>query len=158
MTATKTLPRVTGTTTIDISNRNFLNKFLPSLNELSMLPSNKESGQLKYAVKKTLTTVQIALDSYNFEKQQIFEDRAKVDENGNPMFDDKREYIFESKESRTEAFAELKKLDETIIKLSVYPIRKENVIKATKNISIALELSLEGFIICDEEDFEEEQN
>ncbi|PIZ52376.1 hypothetical protein COY27_00550, partial [Candidatus Woesearchaeota archaeon CG_4_10_14_0_2_um_filter_33_13] len=72
------------TTKIKIKNKELVNNFFRAFNDLSKLPSNPKSGKLKYAIKRSLPGIQEAVENYNKTRTQIFEDRAKVDENGNP--------------------------------------------------------------------------
>jgi hypothetical protein len=141
--------------TIELTNKDFLNKFMPAFQELSSLPSNKNTGRLKYAVKRTLGSVQERMEGYNNARQSIFEDRCKMDEGGNPLFDKDKNYTFETKDLRKEAFAELEKLDNKKIKLTIYPVRKENIVSGNKALSIILELNLGEFILPTKEEEEE---
>jgi len=155
MSETKTKQKetlISGMKTIEISYKDFLNKFFPAFTELSALPSNKNTGRLKYAVKRSLGSIQERLEGYNKARQLIFEDRCKMDEGGNPIFDKDKNYTFESKDLRKEAFAELEKLDKTIISLTIYPVRKENIVSGNSALSLIMELNLGGFIIPTEEE------
>lgn len=140
--------------TIDITNKRFMNRLNPAFTELANLPSNADSGQLKYAIKRSLGGFQDAVDRYSKKRREIFEDRCKKDKDGNPEFGNKEEYLFEGKDEREEAFKLIEELDDEVIKLTLYSITLENVLKATKTISIGLELSLEGFLeeLVDKED------
>ena len=150
----KTVEIVNGMRTVKMTNKHFVSKFATSFSELSELPSNPKTGRLKYAIKRTLGSVQDAMDRYNQERQNIFEERAKMDEHGNPTFDKNKNYLFETKDLRKDAFKELDKLDRKLIELTVYPIKAENIVSGNKSLSIALELNLEGFILPSEEEVE----
>lgn len=134
---------------ITLTNRKFINAFLPAFNGLVNLPSNKQSGKLKYAIKRSIDNIQEALDEYNKKRIIIFEDRAKVDENGNPIMGEDGSYIFENATKRRQAFDEFDKLNDTKITISVFPIDKE-VIDEIGGISIGQELNLLDFIIDEE--------
>lgn len=134
---------------ITLSNKKFVNAFLPAFDALVKLPSNKQSGKLKYAIKRSIDNIQEALDEYNKKRIRIFEDRAKVDENGNPIMGEDGSYIFESAAKRKAAFEELEKLNNTQITINVFPINKE-VIDEMGGISIGQELNLLDFIIDEE--------
>lgn len=138
---------------ITLSNKKFINSFLPAFDGLVRLPSNKQSGKLKYAIKRSIDNIQEALDEYNKKRIRIFEDRAKVDENGNPIMGEDGSYIFENAAKRKAAFEELEKLNNTQITISIFPITK-SVIDEIGGISIGQELNLLDFII-DEENLEE---
>ena len=155
MAKSKEIKMVTGMATIKMTNRAFLNKFYPSFLELTKLPSNTKSGKIKYAVKRSLGSVQDALDKYTSVKQEIFEERAKLDESGNPVMGQDNSYIFESKEIRKEAIDTVKELDNKEIELTVYPITKENLIASVGSISIGMELNLEGFVLIENEELVE---
>jgi hypothetical protein len=136
-----------------LSYNKFLNGFLPAFNNLVNLPSNKQSGKLKYAIKRSLDNIQEEFNEYNKKRIQIFEDRAKVDENGSPMISEDGSYTFESAKKRKEAFDALDELNNTKITLSIFPINKE-VLDDIGGISIGQELNLLDFII-DEENIDE---
>jgi len=143
---------VVGMVTIKMTNKHFVNKFAGAFSELSALPSNPKTGRLKYAIKRTLGSVQDAMERYNKQRQEIFEERAKMDENGNPQFDKDKNYLFESKDLRKEAFSKLDELNEKEIQLTVYPIRAENIVSGNSSLSIAMEINLEGLLIPSEEE------
>lgn len=132
---------------IKISNKQLINLFVRELDKLSNLPSNSKSGKLKYAIKRTLPSVQEAIEKFNKERSQIFEDRAKVDENGNPKFDENGNYLFDSKEIRKEAFEALNQLDNKEIEIEIYPIGLEDITAVCGEISIGTEINLGEFII-----------
>lgn len=138
---------------ITLSNKKFINSFLPAFDGLVRLPSNKQSGKLKYAIKRSMDSIQEAFDEYNQKRIIIFEDRAKVDENGSPVMGEDGSYIFENAAKRKAAFEELEKLNDTKITINVFPITK-SVIDEMGGISIGQELNLLDFII-DEENLEE---
>src|SRR3990167_4639881 len=106
---------VTGMKTINISNRDFINRLNPAFSELAMLKSNPDSGELKYSIKRSMGSMQDAVDRFNKKKK--------------------------------ETFAELEKLEKEIIRLTIYPVSMENIIKATKqDLSIAMEYNLGEYI------------
>lgn len=144
--------KVSAMKTIELTNKDFLNKFFPAFQELSSLPSNKNTGRLKYAIKRSLGSVQERVEGYTKARQEIFEDGCKMDDGGNPIFDQDKNYTFETKDLRTAAFDELAKLDDKKIKLTIYPVRKENIVSGNKALSIILELNLGGFILPTEEE------
>jgi hypothetical protein len=146
--------KVSAMKTIELTNKDFLNKFFPAFTELSSLPSNKNTGRLKYAIKRSLGSVQEKAEGYNKARQLIFEDRCKMDEGGNPLFDKDKNYTFESKDLRKEAFAELDKLDNKTVSLTIYPVRKENIVSGNSALSLIMELNLGEFIIPSEEEME----
>jgi len=151
--STKT-EKVSGMKTIKISNKDLLNKFYPSFKELSALPSNPKTGRLKYAIKRSLGSLQDAVERYSKRRQEIFEERCKMDESGNPKFDKEKNYSFETKELRKEAMKELGNLDKEIVDLTIYPVRKENIVSGTSQLSIGMELDLGEFIIPTAEELE----
>jgi len=148
----KTNNQVVGMKTIKISNKNLLNKFFPSFQELSALPSNPKTGRLKYAIKRSLGSLQDAIERYSKKRQEIFEERCKMDESGNPKFDKDKNYSFETKDLRKEAMEVLDSLDREIVDLTIYPIRKENIVSGTSELSIGTELNLGEFIIPTDEE------
>jgi len=150
----KVTKKVTAMKTIEISNKDFLNKFFPAFTELSNLPANKNTGRLKYAIKRSLGSVQSTTEGYTKARQLVFEDRCKMDEGGNPIFDKDKNYTFETKELRKEAFSELDKLDNKIISLTIYPVRKENIVRGNRALSLIMELNLGEFIIKSDEEIE----
>ena len=138
---------VTGMKTINISNRDFINRLNPAFSELAMLKSNPDSGELKYSIKRSMGSMQDAVDRFNKKRIEIFEERAKKDEEGNAEFDKNKNYLFKSEKLKKEAFAELEKLEKEIIRLIIYPVSMENIIKATKqDLSIAMEYNLGEYI------------
>lgn len=157
-TKTKEKETVGAMKSLKMTNSKFLNKFLPSFNELSSIPSTKKAGRLKYAIKQTLGSIQTTIEGYNKKRQVIFEDRCKMDEDGNPIFDKDKNYLFRKKDKendfRKEAFDELKKHDDKEITLTVYPVSHENLKMALGVVSIGMELNLEGFILPSEEELE----
>lgn len=146
---TKKVQETGNMVTIQITNRKFTNAFLPAFNGLVNLPSNKQSGKLKYAIKRSIDNIQEALDEYNKKRIRIFEDRAKVDDSGNPIMGEDDSYIFESAAKRRQAFDEFDKLNDTKITISIFPINKE-VIDEMGGISIGQEINLLDFIIDEE--------
>lgn len=156
---TKKVQETSNMVTIQITNKNLMDKLLPSFTELSKLPSNPKTGKIRYAIKRSLGSFQDAAERYNSARIELFEERAKMDENGNPQTEKDGSYIFESKELRKEAMEKLKELNEKEISLTIYPIRKSVLQAATGNISIGTEINLEGFLVNDvdaDEEIEEE--
>lgn len=150
---TKEVQMVSGMVTLKMSNKYFINKFSPSFNELKQVPSNPKSGKLKFAIKKTVGSIEDAIERYIAKRQDIFEERCKLDGEGNPLIGEDKSYLFETPELRKEAKKLTKELDNEEIKLRVYPIRKVNLIDAIGGaISIGSELNLEGFILLEEEE------
>jgi len=138
---------VRGMKTINITNKDLINRLNPAFSELAMLKSNADSGKLKYSIKRTINSIEDAVKRYAKQRNEIFEDRCKVDEEGNPMFDDKKNYLFEKPELKKEALKKLEELDNEEIKLTIYPVSLENIINATKqDLSIAMEYNLGEFI------------
>ena len=135
------------TTKIKIKNKVLVNNLFRAFNDLSKLPSNPKSGKLKYAIKRSLPSIQEAAENYNKTRTQIFEDRAKVDENGNPKFDENQNYLFDSKAVRQTAFDALHKLEEEEVEIEIYPISINDITAVAGEISIAQEINLGEFII-----------
>ena len=135
---------------IKITNKQLINAFTRELEALSKLPSNPKSGKLKYAIKRTLPSVQEAIGNFNKQRTQIFEDRAKVDENGNPKFDENGNYLFDSKEIRKDAFNALHQLEEEEIEIEIYPVSINDITAVAGEISIAQEINLGEFIILED--------
>lgn len=135
---------------IKITNKELVNVFFRAFNDLSKLPSNAKSGKLKYAIKRSLPSIQAAVESFEKKRVQIFEDRAKVDENGNPKFDEKNNYLFDSKEIRKDAFNALHQLEEEEIEIEIYPVSINDITAVAGEISIAQEINLGEFIILED--------
>lgn len=128
------------------TNKKFIHAFIPTFQELSNIASNPKTGKLKYAIKRNLPIIEETLSKYEKSRQTIFEDRAKHDENGNPMFDANKEYLFQSKELRKEAFEKIAELDNTEIEIDIFQISMSDLTDAIGEISIGREINLEGFI------------
>ena len=135
---------------IKITNKELVNVFFRAFNDLSKLPSNSKSGKLKYAIKRSLPSIQAAVESFEKKRVQIFEDRAKVDENGNPKFDENGNYLFDSKEIRKDAFNALHQLEEEEIEIEIYPVSINDITAVAGEISIAQEINLGEFIILED--------
>jgi len=143
--------KVTGMKSINLTNKELINKFYPSFVELTKVPSNTKTGRLKYAIKRSINSIQDALENYQEARNEIFESRCKLDGDGNPVMGEDKSYTFDSSDIRKEAISEAKKLENKEITLTIYPINKSNIEEAIGSLSIGLELNLEGFILSDEE-------
>lgn len=146
---TKTKEKITGLQTIKMKNKQFINIFNPAFTAISNFPSNSKSGDLKYAIKRSLESIQQAGEAFTNERRLILEDASLKDENGNPKFSPKSEggdYLFKSDTSRKLAIEQIQKLEEKEITLNVYPVRLKSITDC-REISIGLEINLMGFII-----------
>lgn len=149
MSTTKEL--ITGMTTIKMTNKEFLSEFSPSFNRIANLPSNPKSGKLKYAIKRTVGSVQKAGESFQKKSRDICEPLAAMDDDGNPKTtEDGSNYIFQDSDARKKAEKEMEKLNNEEISLTVYPVHLSTITDTLTEksvISLSLELNLREFII-----------
>jgi hypothetical protein len=147
----KTEEKITGMTTIQMTNKQFLTEFSPAFNKVANLPANPKSGKLKYALKRTLGSVQAVGEAFEKKAREIREPLAKMDDDGNPKTTENgMDYVYDGSENKKKAEEGMKKLYDTVIYLTVYPVRLSTITDALTenyNLTFALELNLGEFII-----------
>lgn len=131
--------------TLTMTNKEFMDVFMLAFNFLANQPTNPKSGNLKYGIKRTIASIQKAGEAYTEAKRELFEEYAQKDEHGNPKFDNRDNYLFETPELRKDAFAKLKVLNEKEVEIRVYPVALKDITNTTK-LSISHEIALGGFI------------
>ena len=141
--------KIVGMITIKMTNKTFLNEFNPAFSTIANLPANPKSGKLKYAIKRTLGSVQKLGETHNRKAREICEPLSAIDDSGNPKSKPESEgggWMFQDSDSRKKAEKEIEKLNESIIELTVYPVHLSTITDAHK-ISVGLEINLGEFII-----------
>jgi hypothetical protein len=141
----RTSPNGTPLRTLKMSWLHFMDSFVPAFQLLSNRPSNPNSGKLKYAIKRSIEPIQKLATKYNRAKSELFEDFAKKDANGNPQYDEAKNYLFETPELRKGCLKKLDELNDTMIEVVVYPISMVHIESSTP-LTIQHEIALNGFI------------
>lgn len=139
--------KITGMKTIKMTNKVFLEEFNPAFSALANLPANPKSGKLKYALKRTVGSVQKAGEAHAKKLREICEPLAAITDEGNPKTTaDGRDYIWKDSDAKKDAEKKIEKLNSEEIELTVYPVHLATITDAHK-ISYGLEINLGEFIV-----------
>jgi len=139
--------KITGMKTIKMTNKVFLEEFNPAFSALANFPSNPKSSGIKYAIKRTVGSVQKAGEAHARKLREICEPHAALTDEGNPKTTaDGRNYIWKNSDEKKDAEKKIEDLNNEVIELTVYPVHLKTITNAY-NISLGLEINLGEFVV-----------